>query len=523
MATDAVEFILRARDESAATLARARGGITGLTGAVGDLSAKAGLLGALTAGLLSVAGGVFAAAKAFADQVEQLDNLSGRLGVSVQNLQALEAGLKLEGAAAGAATEALQFLNRQIAAANPLLDAMGVKTRDTWEAFQQVVKVLAATPDAASRTRVAIELLGRGAGEALGPLLKLADRMPTLLEDMEALGVVSGRAQLEAARALDRKLDEIQVRIDGFLNRTKATIAELSLAAFTKGGLPALRFELAIPDLERAHALELGLADAAADVGALTAASALAAADEAAARKKAREEAEKLATVLKESLRDAALAANAATFEGLFGFGPSEQLRGRAEREHRARFREEAGFGPELGGPGLAGAVFKMRAPEANLFAEWQKTAAAATSSVAVMNEGLRALWTGLESGFLQVAANLTNRAQTLRSALKTIFSSLVQEVLAMLARLAAAKVFQLILNLVAPGAGTAAGVVIGAASGADTGGGGAARRGAGAPRDVNLNFNVSALDEGSVLRSLTSPGGALRAAFADAALRRPR
>jgi hypothetical protein len=95
------------------------------------------------------------------------------------------------------------------------------------------------------------------------------------------------------------------------------------------------------------------------------------------------------------------------------------------------------------------------------VFLEWQEAAATVTSSAAIMSDGLRAVWTGLESGFLQVAANLTNRAQTLSSALKTIFSSLVGEILAMLARLAAAKVFEFILNLLLPFAGTAASVGI--------------------------------------------------------------
>jgi hypothetical protein len=138
------------------------------------------------------------------------------------------------------------------------------------------------------------------------------------------------------------------------------------------------------------------------------------------------------------------------------------------------------------------------------------------------MGEGLRALWSGLESGFMQVAANLTNRAQTLRSALKAIFSALVQEVLALLARLAAAKVFQLILSLLIP-AGGAAGVLMGAPGFVYPVGRSAGAPRTESPRAVNLNFNVSALDEGGIVRSLTSPNGALREAFAEAALRRPR
>lgn len=78
----------------------------------------------------------------------------------------------------------------------------------------------------------------------------------------------------------------------------------------------------------------------------------------------------------------------------------------------------------------------------------WGETVDSVLSASAILNDGFAALWDGLQSGFSTVFANLGNKAQTFRGAMKTIFSALVQEILAMLARMAAAQVFKIALSL---------------------------------------------------------------------------
>jgi hypothetical protein len=59
------------------------------------------------------------------------------------------------------------------------------------------------------------------------------------------------------------------------------------------------------------------------------------------------------------------------------------------------------------------------------------------------INASFDATWNGLQTGFGTAAANLANRAQTIRSAIHTILSSLEQEALAVLARIGAAAAFR--------------------------------------------------------------------------------
>jgi hypothetical protein len=116
------------------------------------------------------------------------------------------------------------------------------------------------------------------------------------------------------------------------------------------------------------------------------------------------------------------------------------------------------------------------------------------------------------------VFANLTNKTQTLRSAMKTIFSSLVSEVLALLARIVAAKVFGFILKFI-PGIGTAAGFALDLGAGKLVGGG--SSRAVGTSTGGNINVTIQAMDRSDIYRSLTSPRGELRAAFIEAAATR--
>ncbi len=146
----------------------------------------------------------------------------------------------------------------------------------------------------------------------------------------------------------------------------------------------------------------------------------------------------------------------------------------------------------------------------------WGEVVQSTLSASAVLDQGFSALWNGLQTGLGTVFANLTNKAQTFRSAVKTIFSSLVQEVLAMLARLAAAKLFQLLLSLI-PGVGTFLGTAAGAAAGAA---GGAVTVSAGSTRGrteggstSNTFIQVNALSAKDAIQSMVGPRGELRAA----------
>lgn len=227
---NAIEILLKARDEATRQLQAASIAAGGLTGTLSKLAAAAGPLGAISAALVGVGSAAYLSARSLADQVEQLSNLSAQTGVSVQNLQTLQQLLREAGGSSEDANQAINFLNRAIATQDPLLKKLGITTKDTWTAFNQLVQILAASNDASARTEVAFQLLGRGSTALLGKINNIAQQLPNAREEMERLGVVMGDDTLKAAADLDKKMDELDRRWTGMTNNIKAGILPIVLS-----------------------------------------------------------------------------------------------------------------------------------------------------------------------------------------------------------------------------------------------------------------------------------------------------
>ena len=143
----------------------------------------------------------------------------------------------------------------------------------------------------------------------------------------------------------------------------------------------------------------------------------------------------------------------------------------------------------------------------------WGETVQSILSSTGLIDAGFGALYNGLQSGFGQVFANITNKTQTFKSAMKTIFSALSQEILAALARIAAAKVFQIVLGLAFPGLGPILGIAAGGATGGTTSGGGVLTSVAPVAGPTGSTYYINALNARDIVASLQSPRGELRTA----------
>jgi len=238
VAQNVIEILLKARDEATAQLKAAATATSGLNSALAGLSSIAGPVAAVTGALVAVGSAAINAAKSLAEEVEQLQNLSSQSGVSIQNLQTLQQLLKEAGGSAGDATQAINFLNRAIATNDPLLKKLGITTRDTWTAFNQLVQVLASSDDAAARTEVAFQLLGRGSTVLLGKIDSIAAQLPNARSEMEKLGVVMGADTVEAAKALDVQMDQLDRRWKGMVNTIKGAILPAVLSLFEAFNTP---------------------------------------------------------------------------------------------------------------------------------------------------------------------------------------------------------------------------------------------------------------------------------------------
>jgi len=195
--------------------------------AIGRVQALAGAFSGMTLGtaaLLGVAGGLLAIGAAatksafdLANQTEELDRLSSRTQIAVPRLAAYKQILEEGGGSAAGLDVALTFLNRSIATQDPLLAKLGITTKDTKEAFEQLAGVLSKSSDTAKVTEVVFQLLGRG-GVELVPHLKDIAENAALME--ASLAKVSGGMNtqaLPALRRLDQATDEAGRNWKGFM------------------------------------------------------------------------------------------------------------------------------------------------------------------------------------------------------------------------------------------------------------------------------------------------------------------
>ena len=205
-----VEFVVRAREEASEALAHATGGVTDLTASLGRLAKSSGVFGLIAAGATTAAFSIVAAGKSIADAVQNLDRTAARTGVSIERLQAIQEVVKEGGGDVEAVTTALGFLNRAIATQDPLLKKLGISTRDTFTAFMQLATALSNSRDAAARTEIAFRLLGRGSGEILGTIDKVAGSVEAMQAALrESGGLITGKTA-ESGRALEKQLTELE-------------------------------------------------------------------------------------------------------------------------------------------------------------------------------------------------------------------------------------------------------------------------------------------------------------------------
>lgn len=204
-----IDIVVKARDEASAVLRRVSGETAGLSGTLAGMAGKVAIGGAIVAGIVAAGKAAFDFAKGVSDAVEQLDRLSEQTGVNTTDLQVLRTIIEDAGGNAGSLTTALTFLNRAIGSGNPLLEDLGIRTRDTGEAFQQLMRRLNETSDQGLRTTYAIELLGRGARDILPDIANIATTFDSTKARMLASGEAMTTGLLESGRRLDASLDDL--------------------------------------------------------------------------------------------------------------------------------------------------------------------------------------------------------------------------------------------------------------------------------------------------------------------------
>jgi hypothetical protein len=200
----------------------------------------------------------------------------------------------------------------------------------------------------------------------------------------------------------------------------------------------------------------------------------------------------------------------------------------------RAKVKTGVGGGPSFSIGGQAPVPEARAGARDQVIQNWQDIVDSITRGANSLDTVLGGLWNGMQAGFQQAFTSILSGAQTFGSGLLTVFRSIVANILASLASLVAAKVFQLFLRLISlavPG-GAVAGAAIGAGAsaagslalqsiganitaGTPTGAGSSQQqsaRASGAPSVQNI-WNINAIDARDAVMDILSPSGSLRRA----------
>lgn len=213
--------------------------------------------GALAATAFSAAGGIFAGLiKSSADLADELGKTAQRAGVTVESLSALNYAAKLSDVDTAQLAGGLQKLARTMADAAggssqaiesfralgiEFVDANG-KLRSTDVVFTEIADKFSKLPDGATKTALAMRLLGRSGADMIPLLNAGAAGLATYREEAERLGLIMSTETAKAAEELNDNITRLNAAMQGLtLALTKDAIAGLAnvttefVKAYTEG------------------------------------------------------------------------------------------------------------------------------------------------------------------------------------------------------------------------------------------------------------------------------------------------
>lgn len=595
---NAVEFVIKAKDEASAALQRVSGATTDLRGVFTSLVMGGGPLGMGVAAFAAVAGGAIAAAATLADTVEQLDRMSAKTGVGIEQLQVFKRIISDAGGDADGLNQALVNLNRAIATDDDLLKQLGISSKDTFTAFMQLSQQFGQSEDTQKKTEIAMRLLGKAGSDLAGIMPQIADSFDSTDASIRRTGEMIGDGPdglATQARKLDDQLDTLEHSWNGALTRMQAASVpivndmvesfnilwdSISGKVFSqdenlqkqiknyqlfidtnKDFLAKLQADpskqdLAIPLARAIEDAKQKILDLTAE---MTGKRPMSAVDQMVQdlldannkidnltlttdKKSPRETRLEQLTVLLRGNKQAAIETLAQL----------ERIELANQRQSLGKQLLDAGIMPPAGlmtipEPQIAVPTLEVDVPLGamamlqesmdklkdtpktvreqirEIGKQWAETAQEVVSWSGMAGEGISALYTGLQAGIGSVFANLSNKAQTFRGAMRTIFEAIAREAIAALAKIIATKVFQIILDMIYPGAGTIATTGINlmkppAGGGIPVPSGDVAMTAGGVPvaAPTSQTINIYAIDRAGIESALRDPRGSLGAAMRD-------
>jgi hypothetical protein len=197
--------------------------LTSLDAAAAKAFSFSGLT-AITVSATAAAAALVGAVKSAADYGDQLDNMSQRTGVAVEELAKLQYAAKLSDTSSEALGKGIGNLSKLMVAAaggaeesSKLFEKFGINLRNadgtirgTSDVLYDLADVFATMPEGPQKTALAMEFFGKKLGQELIPLLNQGSAgLRAMGDEAERLGLVLNSAQAKAAADFNDNLDRL--------------------------------------------------------------------------------------------------------------------------------------------------------------------------------------------------------------------------------------------------------------------------------------------------------------------------
>jgi len=197
--------------------------LTSLDAAAAKAFSFSGLT-AITVSATAAAAALVGAVKSAADYGDQLDNMSQRTGVAVEELAKLQYAAKLSDTSSEALGKGIGNLSKLMVAAaggaeesSKLFEKFGINLRNadgtirgTSDVLYDLADVFATMPEGPQKTALAMEFFGKKLGQELIPLLNQgSEGLKAMADEAERLGLVLNAEQAKAAADFNDNLDRL--------------------------------------------------------------------------------------------------------------------------------------------------------------------------------------------------------------------------------------------------------------------------------------------------------------------------
>lgn len=206
-----------------------------------DAAGKMGM--AVAAGLVA-AGGAFAAmAKQSIDAADEMNDLSSRVGVSVESLSALSYAAKMSGTDTQTLATGFQKLNSNVmdaargqGAAKDAFAALGISVKGangeiktSEQIMREVADRFTGFEDGAAKSAMAVDIFGKSGADLIPMLNEGSEGLDSMRAEAEAMGQVMSGETAAGAAAVNDNIDQMRLMMGGAVNQV------------TAGMLPAFR------------------------------------------------------------------------------------------------------------------------------------------------------------------------------------------------------------------------------------------------------------------------------------------